>query len=97
MSSFVLRKILEKYFFAIYYNNSIILVLFYNNYTNIMQFTSTTELARKGSKTFKEIEYATVLHNNKDIGMVIGWDLYKKIQQNPYVFESCIRNLQEKI
>ena len=62
-----------------------------------MQFTSTTELARKGSKTFKEIEYATVLHNNKDIGMVIGWELYKKIQQNPFVFENCIRNLKENI
>jgi hypothetical protein len=59
-----------------------------------MQFTSTTELARKGSKTFKEIEYATVMHNNKDIGMVIGGALYQKIQAHPYFFEDLLEDIE---
>ena len=61
-----------------------------------MRFTSTTELARKGSKTFSEIEYATVLHNNKDIGMVIGWALYQKIQAHPYFFEDLLEDIEMK-
>ncbi len=59
-----------------------------------MQFTSTTEIARKGSKTFSEIEYATVLHNNKDIGIVIGGALYQKIQAHPYFFEDLLEDME---
>ena len=58
-----------------------------------MDFTSTTEIARKGSKTFQEFDYATVLHNNKDIGMVIGWALYQKIK-NSHHFEDLIEDME---
>jgi hypothetical protein len=32
-----------------------------------MKFTTTTEIARKGSKIFKTYDEAIVLHNNKNI------------------------------
>lgn len=58
-----------------------------------MDFTSTTELARKGSKTFSEYNYATVLHNNKDIGMVVWGALYQKIKDSQY-FDDIIEDIE---
>ncbi|MBT3726673.1 hypothetical protein HOG21_03060 [bacterium] len=52
---------------TIYDNYNIIIVLLYYNYTIIMQFTTTTEIARKGSKIFTEYDEAIVLNNNKHI------------------------------
>jgi len=58
-----------------------------------MDFTSTTELARKGSKAFQGINYATVLHNNKDIGMIVWGDLYKKLKDS-YYFDDLIEDME---
>ena len=58
-----------------------------------MNFTSTTDIARKGSKTFSEFNYATVLHNNKDIGMVVGGALYQKIKNSHY-FEDLLEDME---
>jgi hypothetical protein len=58
-----------------------------------MDFTSTTEIARKGSKTFQEFNYATVLHNNKDIGMVVWWALYQKIKNSHY-FDDVLEDME---
>lgn len=58
-----------------------------------MDFTSTTEIARKGSKTFSEFNYATVLHNNKDIGIVVGWALYQKIKNSRY-FDDLLEEME---
>ncbi len=40
-----------------------------------MQFTTTTEIARKGSKIFQEYDSAIVLNNNKNIWMLVWWKL----------------------
>jgi len=64
---------------TIYDNYNIIIVLLYYNYTIIMQFTTTTEIARKGSKIFTEYDEAIVLNNNKHIWMLIWWDLAKAL------------------
>jgi len=58
-----------------------------------MVFISTTEIARKGSKAFQGIDYATVLHNNKDIGMIIGGDLYKKLAESHY-FDDLLEDME---
>lgn len=58
-----------------------------------MDFTSTTELARKGSKAFQGITYATVLHNNKDIWMVIWGDLYQKIKESE-ILEDLLEDIE---
>lgn len=57
-----------------YNNNHIIIQILLNNYTN-MNFTTTTEIARKWSKIFKTYDEAIVLHNNKNIWLLLGWDL----------------------
>ena len=51
------------------YNYIIIQILSYN-YTN-MYFTTTTEIARKGSKIFSTYDEAIVLNNNKNIGVLL--------------------------
>ena len=61
-----------------YNNNYRIIQELFNNYL-FMNFTTTTEIARKGSKVFTNLNYATVLNNNTDIWMIIWWDLYKLI------------------
>lgn len=58
-----------------------------------MDFTSTTDLARKGSKAFQGINYATVLHNNKDIGMIVGGDLYQKLKDS-YYFDDLMEDIE---
>ncbi len=40
-----------------------------------MQFTTTTEIARKWSKIFKELDEAIVLNNNKNIWLLLWWEL----------------------
>jgi len=40
-----------------------------------MNFTTTTEIARKWKKAFDNLSYATVLSNNKDIWMVLGKEM----------------------
>lgn len=75
------------------YKNHIIIQIYYNNNTNIMDFTSTTELARKGSKAFQGINYATVLHNNKDIGMIVWGELYKKLLESE-VLEDLLEDIE---
>ena len=40
-----------------------------------MKFTTTTEIARKGSKIFQEYDEAIVLNNNKNIWLILGWKL----------------------
>lgn len=40
-----------------------------------MQFTTTTEIARKWSKIFSEYDEAIVLNNNKNIGLLLWWKL----------------------
>ena len=40
-----------------------------------MNFTTTTEIARKWSKIFKELDEAIVLNNNKNIWMLLWWKL----------------------
>lgn len=44
-----------------------------------MQFTTTTEIARKGSKIFEMYDEAIVLNNNKDIGLLLWWDLARAV------------------
>ena len=41
----------------------------------IMNFTTTTEIARKGSKVFEMYDEAIVLNNNKNIGLLVWWEL----------------------
>lgn len=40
-----------------------------------MKFTTTTEIARKWSKIFQELDEAIVLNNNKNIWLLLGWRL----------------------
>lgn len=58
-----------------------------------MIFTSTTEIARKGSRAFSGIQYATVLHNNKDIGMIVGGELYERIKESHY-FDDLLEDIE---
>lgn len=58
-----------------------------------MEFTSTTELTRKGSKAFQGVNYATVLHNNKDIGMIVAGDLYQKLKDSHY-FDDLMEDIE---
>jgi len=45
-----------------------------------MKFTTTTEISRKGSRLFKELKQeAIVLHNNKNIWLVLGWELAQAV------------------
>ena len=42
---------------------------------DIMNFTTTTEIARKWSKIFSMYDEAIVLNNNKNIWLLLWWDL----------------------
>ena len=44
-----------------------------------MKFTTTTEIARKGSKIFQEYDEAIVLNNNKNIWLILGWKLAQAV------------------
>ncbi|MDD3794024.1 MAG: hypothetical protein PHI37_04380 [Candidatus Gracilibacteria bacterium] len=58
-----------------------------------MNFTTTTEIARKGSKVFDNLTYATVLNNNTDIGLLIGTDLYKLMMEKG-ILEDLLEDLE---
>ncbi len=58
-----------------------------------MQFTTTTEIARKGSKIFKNYTYATVLNNNIDIWMLIWTDLYKLMMEK-WIIDDLVEDLE---
>jgi hypothetical protein len=58
-----------------------------------MNFTTTTEIARKWSKIFWDITYATVLNNNTDIGMIIWKDMYKLMLEK-WVLDDLIEELE---
>lgn len=60
-----------------------------------MIFTTTTEIARKWSKAFDWLTYATVLNNNTDIWMIIWWELYKLIQER-WIIEDLIEDMEMK-
>ncbi len=60
-----------------------------------MNFTTTTEIARKGSKIFKNCTYATVLNNNIDIWMIIWTDLYKLILEK-WILDDLLEDLEMK-
>lgn len=44
-----------------------------------MQFTTPTEIARKGSKIFTEYDEAIVMKNNKNIGLLFWGELAKAL------------------
>jgi len=44
-----------------------------------MQFTTTTEIARKWSKIFSEFDEAIVLNNNKNIWLLLWWELAQAV------------------
>jgi hypothetical protein len=61
-----------------YNKNHIIIQELLYNYT-IMNFTTTTEIARKWSKIFQEFDEAIVLNNNKNIWLLLGWKLAEAV------------------
>lgn len=44
-----------------------------------MKFTTTTEIARKWSKIFSELDEAIVLNNNKNIWLLLWWELAQAV------------------
>lgn len=58
-----------------------------------MIFTTTTEIARKWSKVFDWLTYATVLNNNADIWMIIWWELYKAILEKG-IIEDLLEDIE---
>ena len=57
-----------------------------------MVFVSATELSRKWSKIFEWVDYSTVLANNEDIGMIIGWDLARKLRDS-WILEELLEEM----
>lgn len=58
-----------------------------------MNYTTTTAISRAWSKAFENINYATVLNNNNDIWMIIGWDLYKTIIKR-WIIEDLMEDIE---
>ena len=52
-----------------------------------MQFTTTTEIARKGSKIFQENTESIVLVNNKPIWALLSYKIYEKLKSSWYLDE----------
>ncbi len=52
-----------------------------------MNFTTTTEIARKGSKIFEIYDEAIVLNNNKNIGLILWWELANALIDSGILFE----------
>jgi len=44
-----------------------------------MQFTTTTEISRKGSKAFSWNKETIILNNNKMLGLYLPWELWQAI------------------
>lgn len=65
-------------------NHIIIQILSYN-YTIIMQFITTTEIARKGSKIFTDYQEAIVLSNNKPIWALLDYKIYEKLKESWFI------------
>lgn len=59
-----------------------------------MQFTTTTEIARKGSKIFQEFDEAIVLNNNKNIWLLLWWELAQAVL-NSWVLQQIREELWE--
>ena len=59
-----------------------------------MHFTTTTELARQGSKIFSTYDEAIVLNNNKNIGLVLGGKLAQAVLDS-WVIEQIREELWE--
>lgn len=57
-----------------------------------MQFTTTTEIARKGSKIFQEYDEAIVLNNNKNIGLLLGGKMAQAVLES-----GILRQIREEI
>lgn len=47
-----------------------------------MNFITTTEIARNGSKSFKTRDYSLVLNNNKNIWLIIWEELWKALLES---------------
>lgn len=52
-----------------------------------MQFTTTTEIARKWSKIFKEFDESIVLANNKPVWALLSYKIYEKLKSSWYLDE----------
>ena len=50
-----------------------------------MRFTTTTEIARKGSKIFKEWNETIVLNNNRPLWALLSYKLYEKLKEKGYI------------
>ena len=48
----------------------------------IMDFTTTTEIARTWSKVFEKYDEAIVLNNNKNIGLLLWWELANAVLES---------------
>lgn len=70
-----------------YNNNHIIIQILFNNYTKIMQFTTTTEIAKKGSKIFQTNTESIVLVNNKPVWALLSYKIYEKLKSFWYIDE----------
>lgn len=62
-----------------------------------MQFTTTTEIARKGSKIFETHSESIVLANNKPVWALLSYKIYEKLKSSWYLDEIINSlNLDEK-
>jgi len=59
----------------------------------IMDFTTTTEIAKKGSKAFPKDDYKVVLSNNKNIWMLI-WGRLSEALLKSRVLDDIIEDLE---
>ncbi len=59
----------------------------------IMDFTTTTEIAKKGSKAFPKDDYKVVLNNNKNIGMLI-WSRLSEALLKSRVLDDIMEDLE---
>ena len=59
----------------------------------IMDFTTTTEIAKKGSKAFPKDDYKVVLNNNKNIGMLI-WSRLSEALLKSRILDDIIEDLE---
>ena len=60
-----------------------------------MDFTTTTEIARKGSKIFKDIDEVIVLSNNKPLWALLSYKLYEKLKES-WVLEEAKLSLENE-
>lgn len=58
-----------------------------------MQFTTTTEIARKGSKIFSDFQEALVLSNNKPIWAILNYKMYEYLRKS-WALDKAIKETQ---